>query len=404
MGRLNALKRLIIDCSLNIRSLSISRDPYTWVFGEWTGKRCGDNSTILANYVAKNHKEIKVYWIAYDGSDTSLLFDGVTVLTMDSPDARKILLIAGAAFMTHDMRDFSSKGYNYLAGAFIVQLWHGIAWKYIGMDAIAKKSIPYKLYYRLLYKMMPSDLYIVPSEDYATYMKTAFLAKDYQLLRTGYPRNSVLFNKKSIHEIRDFTKKKLNASLGLNIRNETKVIVYLPTFRDKVEVADSFESLLQNKNSSFFDWLLYNDVVILHKAHFVDQESHSSNSIHSKLYNCNQFSALELMCLSDLLITDYSSCFFDYLILDKPIIHYIYDYDYYSSEDRGLYYRWEDVACGDVAFNIDELQKMIIKNITDSDSNKALREKRRKQYITYENPNSCEQIFNVVLKRLNVKE
>ena len=51
------------------------------------------------------------------------------------------------------------------------------------------------------------------------------------------------------------------------------------------------------------------------------------------------------MAASDILVTDYSSCFFDFLILDRPIIHFLYDYDYYKEKDRGLYYEKEGVIC-----------------------------------------------------------
>ena len=53
------------------------------------------------------------------------------------------------------------------------------------------------------------------------------------------------------------------------------------------------------------------------------------------------------LAAADMLITDYSSCFFDYLITNRPIIHYLYDYDYYVKEDRGVYYDVMDVVAGD---------------------------------------------------------
>ena len=47
------------------------RAPNIWAFGEWYGEKCGDNCTAFANYVAENHKEHKLYWIAKKGADVS---------------------------------------------------------------------------------------------------------------------------------------------------------------------------------------------------------------------------------------------------------------------------------------------------------------------------------------------
>ena len=58
---------------------------------------------------------------------------------------------------------------------------------------------------------------------------------------------------------------------------------------------------------------------------------------------------------SDVLITDYSSIFFDYLLLDRPIIHFAADLDSYRFRDRGFSYRFEDVRCGPVCSNLSSL-------------------------------------------------
>src|SRR5699024_8866471 len=64
-----------------------------------------------------------------------------------------------------------------------------------------------------------------------------------------------------------------------------------------------------------------------------------------------------LLGIVDLLITDYSSIFYDYLVTDKPIIHYLYDLETYS-KSRGLYFGVDELPV-DVAFNIDEVLRFI---------------------------------------------
>jgi CDP-glycerol glycerophosphotransferase len=110
------------------------------------------------------------------------------------------------------------------------------------------------------------------------------------------------------------------------------------------------------------------------------------------------------MAVSDMLITDYSSCFFDYLILDRPIIHYLYDYEYYENEDRGLYYRWQEVVGGDVAFDKDKLVELIKINMDNPMKEHNLRREKREKYMTYENEDSSEIIYQEIISLLKDKK
>ena len=67
------------------------------------------------------------------------------------------------------------------------------------------------------------------------------------------------------------------------------------------------------------------------------------------------------MSEADLLITDYSSCYFDYLIVDKPIIYFNYDYKEYINESRDLYFDYEEMTSGIKVKKINDLGKVIYK-------------------------------------------
>lgn len=110
------------------------------------------------------------------------------------------------------------------------------------------------------------------------------------------------------------------------------------------------------------------------------------------------------MAASDMLVTDYSSCFFDYLLLDRPIIHYLYDYDFYKDKDRGLYYGKEEVVCGPAPETVPELVAAIREGIENPGLHRALRQARMRRFMTYEGPDSCERILQEILKRLEEKE
>lgn len=78
----------------------------------------------------------------------------------------------------------------------------------------------------------------------------------------------------------------------------------------------------------------------------------------------------ELYTISDILVTDYSSVFFDYSLLQKPIIFYAYDLDKYKNVLRGFYYDYESLP-GVIIQNEDELYSCI-KNIENYNYNKLI--------------------------------
>jgi CDP-glycerol glycerophosphotransferase len=66
-----------------------------------------------------------------------------------------------------------------------------------------------------------------------------------------------------------------------------------------------------------------------------------------------------LLPLCDLLITDYSSIFFDFLLLDRPMIFFAYDLDKYLAEDRAMYFEYDSITPGVKCHNYDELESNI---------------------------------------------
>ena len=105
-----------------------------------------------------------------------------------------------------------------------------------------------------------------------------------------------------------------------------------------------------------------------------------------------------------MLITDYSSCFFDYLILDRPIIHYLYDYNYYANDDRGLYFDKSEVICGQVIESPDDLYDAIVENINNPLLYQELRRERLNTFMEYESPDSCEIIRKRICELIDKKE
>lgn len=370
------------------------RDKNIWVFGEWFGSRCCDNCLYLANHLAAHHPEIRLYWICKPEADTSLLAPSVTRLPMDTPEATQILRHAGVAVMNQGFVDFSQKGGMDCAGALTVNLWHGVPWKKIGMDGYSAASAIQRLRAAVKCKMKTAKLYLSLSEPFTEILKTSYFVSENRQILAGYPRNTPFYEKDAHARGREAVLSALKKQ-G-QVTDDVKIITYMPTFRDTTEDVFSFFDLAEDP--AFTSLLEKYNAVLVEKSHFVSHKRRGniSQSARSRVYALSELGAAQLMTGTDMLITDYSSCFFDFLVTDRPIIHYIYDYDFYSQKDRGLYYPAEDVVCGDTAKDVPRLLRSIDENLSDPAKHAALRQRRRETYLTYESPDSCEQIFRAI--------
>ena len=393
MDAISKIKKL----TNGVKSRFYRRDPNLWVFGEWFGSRCCDNCLYLANHIAAHHPEIRLFWICKSDADTSLLLPSVTRLEMDSLEAQEVLRHAGVAVMNQGFVDFSENGEMDCAGALTVNLWHGVPWKKIGMDGFSGTSLPRRLYAAMSCRMQNAKLYLSLSAPFSKILKSAYYVPENRQILAGYPRNAPFY----APETRLKGRERVLAALGKQrpVTDDVKIITYMPTFRDTSEQVFSFSQL--SRDPAFAALMEKHNAIVVEKSHFV---THGRTGIptaeaDSKVFHLNELGASELMTATDLLITDYSSCFFDFLLTNRPIIHYLYDYEFYAHQDRGLYYRAEDVVGGDVAENIGALLQAIDENLSDSNRHAALRQSRRETYLTYESPDSCEQIFRAIRQR-----
>lgn len=180
------------------------------------------------------------------------------------------------------------------------------------------------------------------------------------------------------------------------ILKNKKIILYAPTFR---------ETLKYNNFLEFFDIKKFNeelgeDYVLIIRLHpkineFFNESSILFDSLISdNVINCTDYeNEQDLLLLSDILITDYSSIMIEFSFLKKPSIFFAYDLERYLKEERGFYYNYKNVP-GPIVYNTNELIK-IIKGLN-FDYNKI------EDFINYQfdfsDSNSSKRIVDFLLK------
>ena len=393
-----------------------------WVFGEWFGRRCCDNCLYFANYIAQNHPEISLIWSTHPGTDVSRLDKSITVVENDSEKARGFYLHAGVVIINEDLCDITQEDtYFYFGRAFVLNLWHGAPWK-----KIARASLPpivgnflRKAYIATINRLRQNDSFLVTSNDFADIVVQNFGIRKENIIRGGYPRNSDFYHPERVREIRRGVLNKLE-SLSLGGRLEgCRLIAYMPTFRDHTGKVFSFKSVASDKRLN--EILETYNAIIVQKGHFVSEErrkglwpgdeepdeelvtgTEGNETKTTRIIEIDDVSAAELLAAADILITDYSSCFFDFLLLNRPIIHFLYDYDYYAGEDRGLLYKKEDIVCGDSPQTFHDLLEALDQNLNMPDKYSELRKQRRRKYMTYESADSCQVLYKEICKRVGL--
>jgi CDP-glycerol glycerophosphotransferase len=386
MGKLFFIKKIIRFCRNSVNE----RDPAVWVCGEWFGKRVGDNAAFFANYIAEHHPAIRLHWLCDGNCDASALDKRIAVLDYSTEEAVAVSKKAAVAIMGEGISDLSHDISNYWGNALKVNLWHGVPWKKIGYDMKnARSRPPEDAIRKRLYKY---DLFESPSEEYTKRILTAFGTERKCIVEAGLPRNRLFFDAGKIAACRERLARRLGAA-------SPRIIAYLPTFRDSRTEPFSFAGV---RDAAFSAWLERNNAYVVQKAHAAETGSFGAGTRH--VVNMPDIPAQELMAASDMLVTDYSSCFFDYLLLDRPIVHFLRDYEYFKNEDRGLYYGKDEVVCGSAPENEADLIRAIRENFERPGLFRELRAARKAKFLTYESPDSCEIIARRIFRELEKKK
>ena len=367
----------------SIISKFVPKKKNRWVFGSWFGNNISDNSKAVYEYVLKNNQDIEIVWVVREPEKYKDM--PCKIVKRNSLKGCWAVMRSKVAIFNQGYVDFCT--FNIIGGAYSVQLWHGVAWKKIGIDSWGQpKSLKDKIYQKAFKVITRYSLFIAPADNYAEILQSAFNAPEDRIMKIGQPRNEVLFDVDKNKEAHD----KVLEEIGIT-NKDTKVVLYMPTFRDKKQKA---LSLLDDTHYEKANKLAKEkQCVIIEKSHFKDsQRTEEKGMSNDRVYALPNYDAMALLGAADILITDYSSCFFDFAVKDDPIIYYLYDYEYYKNKDRGLYYDYSEIAGGTVAFNDDELFEAIAKNLDNPELEKEKRIKLLREYVTYESADNSKNI------------
>lgn len=314
------------------------------LYESFHGKSMNDNPYAIFKSIISSpkFKEYKHIWALNEHNPISELYkDNQNVIFVRIGSKEYIKYLTKAKYLINNVTfpPFFQKK----EGQVYLNTWHGTPLKTLGKDMkgeIGQLKNIQRNFLNADYILSPNSFttsIIVESHD----LKGIYTGK---IIEEGYPRIDLTLNKPS-----QFLQQQL---LSLGVISKKKIILYAPTWRGEVG-----KSL--NKTSEIFNYIsiiqeqLSEDYVLILK-------------VHTLMYKyLKEYSSLQVVCIPDwldtnellsevdILITDYSSIFIDFLVTEKPIIFFMYDKEDYIN-NRGLYMDLGELP-GPIHMNVDEV-------------------------------------------------
>ena len=333
-----------------------------WIFGSQSGQSYNDNSKYLFEYVSRQQNERAVWLSRNRGLIKDLRNRGKKAYHFYSAKGIYYALTAKYIVMSYSYDDVSYFAYLFPWKSKIINLYHATPLK--KLDEV-NKTIRMKFGRKFIWSYLGRkyDLITSASPAASKALNDFFKIDRTKYVVSGYPRNDALFDGRP-NPLLEKLKRKSKAS---------KTILFAPTYREYAADDKNFNlfekygfdqakltKMLQKEKAVFLIKLHYNDYA---KSKHLFEDFKSSDFIHLISNEDIQNDIYPLLGHVDMLITDYSSICFDYLLLNRPLIFSSFDIKMYQKYDRGFSFDYQDVTPGPKAKDWLELIGQIEKNL-----------------------------------------
>lgn len=316
------------------------------------------NSLALFEYISKNHERYELLWLTNEKVNQNY---NKKRYYKNSLRAMYEYVTSKYIITTHgDVCRIKSKHQNY------INLWHGMPLKKIGYLGKEVRFMESKSYNRSSYRIATSELT-------RSLIAGSFNEKANNIKITGQPRNDYLYNNFELSKIG------IKEDEGFD-----KIIFYVPTFRESSQdiINSNFFRFPTYNHKKFLEYLKENNILFLLKLHPYEEgilkdivENKNFKVIKSKLLSSKDIDINQILSKVDLLISDYSSVYIDYLNLNRPIFFVVPDLEEYREERDGFTLEpFEEWIPGEKIIRFEELISKLNDFIEGADEYK---EKRR---------------------------
>jgi len=318
-----------------------------WIFAGFNKKTYMDNSKYFYEYVIANHPEIKAYWITMDDEVyTQLQQEGKPVLRMRTKECRKIVSKAAIAVIDH----FRMSDIDILSGLNdnlkIVQLWHGVGLKSIGdlkntdvkgvqfskdilpqkedtpeiikkKEQLYRKEAPFRELFEKYFML------VCPGEERELQIADPWNIPRENCFLSGHPRNIYLHT--------------------LDVDKDHPKILYAPTYRWEVAKEQELVNQIVESAPMIQEAMEQCDGEMVIRLHPHTWRNYSQKldqmaATYDRIKIDGDKDVYKTLGGYSIIISDYSSIAYDFVLLDRPVVFFNYDYsDFVKSECKMNY-------------------------------------------------------------------
>lgn len=354
------------------------------VFISFSGKSYSDNPRAISEKLHELNPEFEIVWLFNNPEEKKKIVPSY-IRSVKTGSYRSIMELATAKFwidnFTKPLSTFKSNEQIY------IQTWHG--------DRGFKKILYDSNFVPLNFELLERNIceLAISGSDYGDMQYKSAFKYDGKILKEGYPRNDILVKNQNDKSIL------IKKSLGIELNS--KILLYAPTLRressskkanqdigkiDLIEVLDTLRKKTDKK------WICF---IRAHSA----VTGFSGIPDNENIINVSSYEDMgDLLLISDMLITDYSSSAGDFALLKRPIILFQNDREIYLEKDRTFYFDIDKspflvaMSQSEIIKIIEKLDKdMIFKNCEDI----------LKFYGTHETGNASEMVVKYIVSKIN---
>ena len=270
--------------------------------------------------------------------------------------------------------------------------WHGTPLKKLGFDIEVEG--PEKQSFDNLYKESQNWDYLLVDNDYGEEKLVGAFRFKKKVIKKGYPINDIFFEKQYKENVKRRIIEEYPVICG------KKVILYAPTWRDlQGDYVNGYSFSLPFDITKLYEDLHEECVIIVKLHHLIADNLVIEEKYREFIINASkEEDIMELLCLTDILITDYSSVFYDFASARKPILFYMYDLEEYLNQTRGLYVEI-DTLPGPIDRTTEELTAHIKEILEGSYSYYEKLTNFCDEMAKYCNGTSCKDVLDIVIHR-----
>lgn len=296
------------------------------LFESFYGERYSDNPKALYLYAKEHFTDYQLIWVIDRHCKQKFQSYGVPYVVKNTLRA---LYLEGTAklWVTNTALPQEKKP---VKKQHVLQTWHGTPLKRIGFDQADFQNGDRSVVVEDTDKW---SFLITPNQYSHNIFTKTFPTDKLTLIDSGYPRNDLLYR----YSERDVINTKKQFCI---YETPSYTILYVPTWRDD-ELGTNQQTTLHLDLEKLH--AAFPDAIFLVRLHYLIRQAVDLDQFSDFVIDVSDYEDIsELYIISDMLITDYSSAFFDYANLKRPMIFYAYDLDHYRTT-RGLYFDYQKV-------------------------------------------------------------